>query len=231
MKQLKNKAWGIFFILTAILVLLSELGIFSLGISAFDFILTVLLVVTFFKSLCHLSYFGMFISLALLGIVYDEALGIETLTPFPILLIAILLSIGFNFLFGGFDRFKKHDEGNFIEEEINSSDSIVNITTSFGATTKYINSKDVEKININAKFSACKLYLDKASLKDNELVVNFDISFSGVEVYVPKEWKVINNVSCSLGGIDEKNRAEGSNDMKVTLTGKCSLAGIEIIYI
>ena len=45
MKQLKNKAWGIFFILTAILVLLSELGIFSLGISAFDFILTVLLVV------------------------------------------------------------------------------------------------------------------------------------------------------------------------------------------
>lgn len=230
MKKTKNIFWGLILILSAIIIVINELNIFSLRIDLIDLLLTILMVYIIIKSLMNLSFFGICLPVAILSIIYSSELGIEALTPWVIILVAVLLSIGLNFIFGGLKKNRHHHE-NFIEEEINSESNEINISTTFGATTKYINSKNVEKIDLDCKFGACKLYLDKSQLKDNKAVIDLDLSFAGIELYIPKEWKVINNVSCNLGGIDEKNKSIASSDTTLILEGKCSFAGIEIIYI
>ena len=53
-----------------------------------------------------------------------------------------------------------------------------------------------------------KVYFDNSKIEENEAIVYIDARFAGVELYVPKEWNIINNVSCIFGGIDEKNKKE-----------------------
>ncbi|MBQ3420966.1 MAG: hypothetical protein K5986_03365 [Clostridium sp.] len=61
--------------------------------------------------------------------------------------------------------------------------------------------------------------------------INFDLTFGGSEIYVPKSWKVINNVSCTLGGVSEKNRGTGEGSNVLELTGRATFGGVTIIYV
>ena len=76
-----------------------------------------------------------------------------------------------------------------------------------------------------------KVYFDNSKIEENEAIVYIGARFAGVELYVPKEWNIINNVSCIFGGIDEKNKKEKLGDKNLVLKGKASSAGIEITYI
>lgn len=224
--------WGLFFILASALVVVNQMGIFT-DINLMSLVFSIFLVAILLKSIYHVSFTGILFSLAFLGIIYAEPLGIESLVPWPILLAALFGSIGLTVLFGINHKYCKYHkyEGKFVEETIESDDNIVDVRTTFGETTKYINNKQLERINVSCSFGAAKIYLDNAELKDDKAIMNLDISFAGVELYVPKGWKIINNADISLGGIDEKNDNRATSDKTLTLTGKVSLAGIEIIYI
>lgn len=230
--KFKKVFWGLFFILAAALVVVNQMGIFT-DINLVNLVFSIFLVAILLKSLYHISFAGILFSLAFLGIIYAEPLGIESIVPWPILLAAFFGSIGLTVLFGCNHRHSRHHkhERDFVEETIESEDNVVDVKTAFGATTKYINNKNLEKINISCSFGAAKVYLDNAELKDDKAVIDLDISFSGVELYIPKEWRVINNADVSLGGIDEKTINKATSEITLTITGKVSLAGVEIIYI
>ena len=64
----KNRIfWGVFFILGAIFILAAKLG-FLQGMGIWSLIFTVFLAAIFIKSIFSISFFGMFVSLALLAI-------------------------------------------------------------------------------------------------------------------------------------------------------------------
>lgn len=226
----KKIFWGLFFILSGVLVLVNQLGFFTkIGLCSLFF--TIFLVAVLIKSLAHLSFTGILFSLAALAIVYAEPLNIESITPWPVLLTALFGSIGLNCIFSNIHHhhFNHHDK-EFISENIDS-DNVVDINVSFGASAKYINTKNLEKVNVSCSFGAVKIYLDNASLKDDKAIVDFNVSFAGVELYVPKNFRIENNVDASLGGIDEKNTKGNVTDKTLILTGKINLSGIEIIYV
>ena len=76
-----------------------------------------------------------------------------------------------------------------------------------------------------------KVYFDKAVVSSGHAEIFLDISFSGVELYIPKTWNVVYDVNTTLGGIDEKNSKTASDSPVVTIKGSISLSGVEIIYI
>lgn len=231
----KDIFWGLILVLAAIMIIVDRLGFFP-QISAFKIVVTIILIAVMLKSITRVRFAGILFPIALLCILYAKEWNITALTPGPVLLTALLGSIGLSMIFKKNNYWCKHSwshhgEENF-SEVINEPDgNVVNCSASFGSSMKYINTDNLEKANIKCSFGAMKVYFDKAVISSGHADIYLDVSFSGVELYIPKTWKVIYDVNTTLGGIDEKNRNAGADLPVVTLKGNISLGGVEIIYI
>ncbi|MFT3950930.1 MAG: LiaF-related protein [Oscillospiraceae bacterium] len=231
----KNVFWGLFFILSATLIILNQFDVL-IGVSIFKLIISLFLLPVIFKSIKHLFFAGVLFPLAFIGIIFAEPLGIENLTPWPILGVALFLSIGLSFMFPNKHKsefencFHGHHEQNWQSES--SDDSEVNVYLKFGGCSKYINSKNLKKVHIDCKFGGTKIFFDNSDIDGNEAVIDVVAQFAGVELYVPKNWIVKSEADCMLGGIEEKGiRNSGSVEKALILKGKIRFAGISIIYI
>lgn len=234
----RNLFWGLFFILAAVLIILQQLGLL-IGVNLLSLIITLLLIPIIVKSISHGHFAGILFPVAIIGILYSKQLGIENFVPWPILGVALFLSIGLSFIFPHHrkwncceDRKQCDKEEGFTEIIDGPDDSEVNLYTKFGASVKYINSQNLNKVNLDCSFGAMKVYFDNSKIEGNEAIVDLNVDFAGIELYIPKEWKVQNNIDTMLGGVDEKGHKEDKKDAKqLILKGKISFSGIEIIYV
>ena len=181
------------------------------------------------KSIWHLSYTGILFSVAFILIIYSEQLGISSITPWPILFAALFGSIGLSIIFGNHYHHGFCHRREFTKEELNNN--IVDIRISFGASSKYVNTKELEKVNIYCNCCGAQVYFDNADIKGDSATINLDVSLSGTEIYIPRNWRVENKADVSLGAIEEKGRPNDITDKTIILTGRVSLSGVEIIYI
>ncbi len=227
--------WGLFFITAGAFIILDHVYSFT-NIRLISLLLTIFLVAVFLKSLFKLKFGGMLFSLAFLCIIYSEPLNLENITPWPVLLTALLGTIGLSILFnkhcfykkGCFSKYHRND---FSEVVNNEDGDKVNFSVNFGSSIKYINSEDFKIANLKCSFGGMKVYFDNAKIIGETATVNLDVSFSGVELYIPKDWKIINKADISLGAIEEKNSGDSKAKKTIVLTGKVSLSGVEIMYI
>ena len=224
--------WGLFFILGAIFILCSRLGYLK-DISVFSLLLTIFFAAMLIKSLLHLEYTGMLFSIAFICIIYARPLGITAITPWPVLGAALLGSIGCHMLFPSrHRRWKEWHSDEPFESVIDEDDGTsVYHRTSFGSTVKYVNSDDFKYARLDASFGAIKAYFDNAQVRGGKAEINLDVSFAGVELYIPKHWTVINNVSAFAGAVDEKNRSQSDGTVNVHLTGGINFGGVTVIYV
>lgn len=224
--------WGIFFIMAAVFIIISKLGLLG-NVNVLSLLLTVFIVACLIKSVMHKEVGGILFSLAFLCIVYAKPLGIEAITPWPVLGAALLGTIGASFLYrpkaDWFAYGSHHISGNEAVEIV--KDAQIEFNTSFGGSIKYINSDDFQSAKLRCSFGSMKVYFDNAVIENGQATVQMDVSFAGVELYIPRGWKVINNVDASFGGIDEKNRNDAASTPTLNLIGKVSFSGVEIIYI
>jgi len=126
---------------------------------------------------------------------------------------------------------RMHRRDNFtetIERDINSD---IFCEAQFSSIIKYVDSDDFRHADVNCKFAGIKIYFDKATIRGGYADIDLDISFGGVEMYVPKEWMIENNINAFAGGVEEKNRHNPNGDIRVKLTGNVNFAGITIIYV
>jgi predicted membrane protein len=233
-RRLEKIFWGLFFIFGAAFILVSQLGYLQ-DVNVFTLLFAVFLAACFLKSLIHVEFTGMLFSLAFLAIIFDHELRITAITPWPVLGAALLGSIGLNIIFHKHHHYyhsynHKHFEENFETVDVEDG-SKVNYGTSFGSSIKYVNSDDFKQANLHCSFGAMKVYFDNAVIQSGSAVINLQVSFSGVELYIPKEWKIVNHAGVSLGAITEKNRPQSNDSPVVTITGSASFSGIEIIYV
>jgi hypothetical protein len=227
---MKKLFWGLFFIAAGIFVLFDQLVGFT-EISLFSLLCTILLIPIFVKSIFKLNFAGILFPLAFLCIIYSEQLNLESITPIPVLLTALLGSIGLSIIFDRHHIYWDHHEEHF-DQIINGEDKDeVNLSVNFGSSIKYVNSEDFKIAKLKCSFGAMKIYFDNAKIVGDNAVIDLDISFSGVELYIPKDWRIINKVGVSLGGVEQKNSSRDEFKKTVTLTGNVNLAGVEIFYI
>jgi len=238
--KIKNLFWGLFFVLAAAVVIINQLGYFA-EINLFSLLFTIFMIPIIITSIAHVNFSGILFPIAFLCIVFAKPLGITDLTPWPVLGAALLGSIGLHFIFGGpkykthiYNHTKSHIEDmeqGFTEIVDEPDDNFVDFRVKFGASVKYVNSKNLQKANLSCSFGALKVYFDNTKIHEKGAVINVDVSFGAIELFIPREWNLVNGVNCSLGGIEEKNPRKESGGPTVTLTGNASLAGIEITYV
>ena len=227
-----NLFWGLFLIAAAVLILVAKLGEFP-DVSTLKIFWTLVFSVALVSSLVHLSFPGVYFSLAFLGILYDTELGITAITPWTILFVALLLSIGTCMIYTPKKKKRKNHEmegSDFVvfDEEDGSQ---FEFSSSFVGSVKYVNSENFESANIDAKFAGMKVYFDNAVIQNGHATVNLNVSFAGVELYVPKNWRVDNQMSTSFGGVEEKNHNNGADGPILTLRGNVYLGGVTILYV
>jgi len=151
-------------------------------------------------------------------------------------LIAVLLgSIGLSMIF--------HKRTKWVNAQYNCEDykfekigiedeSHVRFKNSFGASIKYINSDNFQQADFDCSFGAMKVYFDNAIMSnDNDAIVRINASFSGIELYVPKNWNIDDKTNVFLGAISEKNKNDKTTTNTLTIIGDITFSGVEIIYI
>lgn len=225
--------WGVFLILGAIYLLMANMGFMKkMEIGIWSMIWTILFVAMLIKSIARVKFYGIFFSLAFLGIIYAEPLHITAITPWPILAAALFLGIGFNMIFDKKD-WKAHihinnDGHNCVYDEDDENNSY---SVTFGSGVKYIHSDDFKEAHISCTFGGVKIYLDNAVMKDAQAYLYLDNSFGGVEIYVPKEWQIVKKLDNAFGGCDEKGRPMPDGMHTLYLQGDNNFGGITIIYV
>lgn len=225
-------AWGLFFVAMAALIILNQTGIIG-EISIVGIIISLLLVPVIITGIKNKNFFFMFIPLSIIAILFDEPLGIEKFTPWPLLACALFLSIGFHILFPAKNKWKteKFDNSQNWQAESSDGDHIC-FQNRFAGSVKYVTSKTFKDVNIRSSFGGMKVYFDNAEMYANEATAVIVSDFSGIELYVPKEWNVVSKLSFSFGGIDEKGEKNSvKNGKTLILEGNVKFAGVTVIYV
>lgn len=222
---------GLLFILAAALVVMSQFGFFS-GIGLFDIVITCILAGIFIKNLIHANFFGIFFPLAFALIIYDEQLKITDFTPWPALLTALLLSVGFSMIFKRPRQFTWNGDitiGKRNEEYHNGSK--IYCSTFFGDCIKYVNSQEFEKADLKTNFGDIKVYFDKALVPSGRADINVNVSFGDIELYIPSSWKLINETNTFFGELNISDRLDQPITTEIVLHGNINFGDVTIKYV
>lgn len=227
-----NVFWGMLLILAAVLIILNQFGFF-IGISIFDIVVTIIMTGLIIISIRKINFWGILFPLAIIGIIFSEELNITEFTPWPALLTALLLSIGFSLLFNrnGFFIFEVHGKNGFGSNVVNEQDSnVVNCSTTFGECIKYVNTENFEKAYVKCSFGEVKMYFDNARIPSGKADIYLDVSFGEAVLYIPSTWKVVNEVHVFFGDMDRRQNPVSDSPV-VTIHGNINFGEASIIYV
>ena len=235
--------WGLFFLVAAGGIAAEMFDWLTFSINIWWLVLAIFLIAMMIASIAALNWFGFFVPVACIVTIMNyqtDWLG-RSLSGQEIggvFMIAVLLSIAFSILFHRRGGCKARDwvdsNGACFARKVASSDddSEIVIVARLGEAVRYIESNKLEKVSIDCVMSNVKVYFNNAVLVGDELSIDVRGTMSGVEMYIPRHWRLVNDMNMTAGNVDEKNRAEWTADSPVVrLTGNASLSGVEIIYI
>ena len=233
----KNVFWGIFFIVMAVVVIASKIGILP-DVGVFSILASIVLLWIALDGIRHRNFYEMIFAAAFLYILDDEPLGIEGLTPWTVLVAALLLSTGCSLLFGGKKKAKQRIEfewdtgskgiGSTSEQ---CSKAQIRCENSFGEMIRYINSDNFCKAHLENNFGGMKIYFDNAIIQGELADVKIDNNFGGVILFIPKEWNVRNELEHCFGSISEHGKSLGTSCATLRLRGETNFGNIEIHYV
>ena len=228
----RNRLWGIVLLVVAVLVFLTATGLLSIpaltGISTAKLVWTIILGVILIGSIISFSYEGIIISAGILLKMYESYLGISISVPM-LIIVMILLIVALNFLIPEKARNRnKCDNAVFSEEE---NANYIYIKTKFNGTTKYIESKNLEEVEVEAAYGGCEIYMTRADAPSGKITMNLSIKGAGTDIYIPQNWRVVNNARFTLSGYDEDPIVLGEGEkppVTLYLNGKVKQSGFSI---
>ncbi|MGN0352351.1 MAG: LiaF transmembrane domain-containing protein [Roseburia sp.] len=231
----KKIFWGVIFILAAVYIVVSRIFVLP-EISVWSIILTIVFAAMIIKGIRELNFFEILFGIAFLCWIYDGQLGIENLTPWPVMGAALLGSIGLSMIFKRKKNTWSWSCGDSTETIGATSDSNcdgehIRCENNFGSSIKYINSENFCNAELENNFGELTVYFDNAVIQSGSAYVNVENDFGTTNLYIPKVWKVVNNLSHSFGTIDEHGRYEGSSSNTLYLRGQTDFGTINIYYI
>ena len=233
----RNWFWGIICILGAILIFGNLFGFLPFTFSLWKIIGTLICLSVIIDGIKERSFYSPLFGIAIIFYLFREDLGFENISLWLLLLATWLLAWGLTSIFHpekSHIKVNKQIEINFGDDDTEnveySTNSIINITSSFGEKVQYIQTNDLQYVTIDSKFSGLKLYFDQATIQ-NQATIEIDGNFTGIELYVPKEWNVQSHVRSFFGGVDEKGQPSSSGYPTLNITGHIHFGGIEIHYI
>ncbi|MCR4749074.1 MAG: cell wall-active antibiotics response protein [Lachnospiraceae bacterium] len=237
MKNGRNFAWGIIFIVAAALVLLNGFDI-ALGFPVWKILITVFMVMWLLHGFGQKDWASIIFPIVFLICTWVDDMGISKGTMF---FAALLGVIGMSFLTGGKGRAYKRHEMDLIEDkrrehgddsvQDGTNDNVFSFSTSFGSGVKYVKADNFEEGRVNCSFGEVKVYFDDAQIHSDEAYIYVNNCFGNVNLYVPKEWYVTNEAGVVFGGVEEKNRSITTGSPKLRIVGSTRFGCISVTYI
>ncbi|MDR0324846.1 MAG: hypothetical protein LBI19_01955 [Oscillospiraceae bacterium] len=238
--KLSKWIWGTLLLLAAAFIIANQFNEFvDLGLGS---LIVAALAVTFFvQCLAHLSFAPLPIPLAVLYITFRGTLDWPYISPWMLIIAAVLASCGLAVLFprkwkrvkvsgGGRHSRSFTQSGAQVEDSGGDNNPVIDVT--FGAASRYIHADSLETARLICKFGSLEAFFDQAQLSPDGATVVCDCQFGSIEITVPRHWRVIDDISCALGGVNHNGRASPAEDApQLTVTGNVSFGGIEIRYV
>jgi len=104
------------------------------------------------------------------------------------------------------------------------------ISVKLGGISRYLRSERLETVRLDCSLGGLEVYFDHVQLSPDGAEAFVDCSLGSVEMYVPGHWRVINDISASLGNVEVDSRLESApmDSPTLTVTGSVSLGSVEI---
>lgn len=240
MKRGKKLFWGLLFILGAIALIVGKMG-FLETFSFWGIVFSIALLGILVEGIFHRSWGMILFPIAFLIIVNDEFLGLESITPWPVLGAALLGTIGLKILFPGKHRgigqvakWKKRNNGKMIagnEENNVLSGEQIWFSNSFGDSVKYLGGSEVKQVHLENAFGNLTVYFDNVQLKDGSADVYVDSGFGNLILYIPANWTVVTKLEVSFGDVKEQGSVEAEGDNTLYLFGEVGFGDLQIYYL
>lgn len=234
----RNWFWGLFFLLAAVFVLASQMGAFG-RIGALSIVATFLAAALCIHSAVRKNFFGLFLSLALIYLIYQKPLHLYSLSFWLLLLVAVLASIGCGILFGGhrwhnacgWHGGRNHKSFGASKESLDDNNPSAQV--SFQSSSKYLHSDALKSGWFSASFGELDVFFDQARLGPEGAEIHVECSFGSIKLFLPKEWDVTDHVETSFGSVENDVRSfrPAADAPKLTLTGEVAFGSLEIHYI
>jgi len=227
--------WGTFLLLAAALIVFNQISGFA-DIGVGSIIAAVLSLAVIVQCTASLHIAPLPIPLAALYIVFQEPFELPYIKIWALILSSVLASMGLAALLPKRRRRNRcQNDGNHqqIHTEIGDKDNNPSVHVNFGAVVKRLRADNLETIRLSCNFGALKVFFDQVELSPSGAEAILNCSFGGIELFVPKHWRVTDNLNCTLGGVGiGKDLAETPESApKLTLTGNVSLGGVDVRYI
>ncbi|MGX7112005.1 LiaF transmembrane domain-containing protein [Gemella cuniculi] len=222
---------GVFFIILAIFTTFNELNYFPTG-TVFLSLSTIVLGYFIVRGLMNFDSFGVVLPSVLLLIIYNKHFHFLNISTGKIIWIAILFSIGFSILIPKKIKYKHHKKNKFRNyTKKNDTKDYSNIL--FGENVRYVNINETDYFNVTTTFGESNIYFNKPStyaIKD--IQINITATFGEVKLFIPKEWRVKNEISTIFGEVSIPIFSDNTNnDVKIFLTGNLTFGKVTIIHI
>jgi hypothetical protein len=247
--KFSNWVWGIFLLLAAAFVLSSQFGGFAeIGIGSI--IVAILALAFMVQCIARLSFSLLPISFALLYIVFQGPLGLPYVRTWVLVLAAVLASIGLHLILPRKRRHKgsssscgahhhkheyytyngKEQTKTYTEEGGYDNNPVVNV--SFGTVSRNLYADCLETAQLNCNFGELTVFFDQVQLNPKGAEATLTCSFGSIVIYVPKQWRIIDKIGCTLGEVGNDNHfaPPAENAPQLTIKGSVSLGKVEIRY-
>ncbi|MDT6980118.1 LiaF transmembrane domain-containing protein [Levilactobacillus zymae] len=240
MRTSRRWFWGSFFIVGAVVLVLSQLGILPYQFGFWRILFAIFLVAIVVFSLAHRGITGTVFGLAALAILFAKPLGITALGPWTILGVALLVTIGLSLILNPHHYFNYHYQyhqqsswhhGRQTTERMTTDEAQTRVSVNMGSGIRYLQSQDFQRADVWVRMGDAKLYFDDVRLNPAGAVINLDVSLGGAELYLPRTWPVKIAVDSSLGGVEEKGSHTPGDGPTVVIQGRISLSGLTVIYV
>jgi len=246
--------WGILLILVAALVVANQFGGF-LDLGFWSLAIAVLAVAVFVNCIVEYSFASLPIPIAALYYIFQEPLGFPVITFWPLVLVTLLVTGGLHIMIPQ-KRFKftykkaKKKKANNVEviytddngiggtHSINTGErqfeegggeNNPRISVQFGGGSRYLHADALETVELDCSFGGLEVYFDHVTLSPNGAEAFLSCKFGAIELYVPSHWRIIDNMSASLGGVDYNGRETGDeNAPTLKVSGSVSFGGVEV---
>ena len=217
MKRVNDILRGLVLIAVAVCLVLWKLGKLSLrfsiaGVSWFWVIVAIGLAIVAVTSLCELNFGGVFFPAAFICMIFAKPWHLEALTPWVVLVVAVLLTMAFERMFpmrGGKRNFLINKHG------YESDGKYAYFALRMGESAKYFRQEELENVDLTMTMGGMSVYFDNVIVPSGEIKIHTKTAMGETHLFVPRDWKIENDVRCTMGESSFSGMQDESNENSI----------------
>ena len=228
-KSYSALVWGFVLVLAAVVLILDDAGVpIGFKVSPWRIILGVALFAWLVYEIIRLRFTEVFFPIAFLFILFQKPLAEEIkygkerfLSPWVVLLAALLLTIGCKILFR--NRGEVIVNGHRIASGKSTGGGKV------GDQTVYFDASDLSDVRIREHIGTVEVFISNPEAYNGEGEITISENLGIVKLHLPNEWNVVTYTKENLGKVSIPDH-EATGDKSITLAITENLGEISVIF-